>query len=809
MNGTQSVPNLIQGVSQQATQQRRDAQCEEQFDCFNTVADGAGARPHTELVKLWPGRTLSGAFFTEVIRKEENYLLGVYNEEPLGINLSDGADCDFGAWSNADGYLSVSSGLPKEQFRAQVSEDTVFLLNRGVVPVMDPSITSPVTYPEALIFVRSGDYSSTYTVGITGKNGNTHNASTRSITPDAGAGASRQPYAKTTYIADALANGRAVPPPDDVAALNGQNGYTALVVGSVIRISRADQGDFDIETNDGNGDAFMYAFKDFISSYSKLPAKGFPGFTTGVRGDDRSKADDFYVRFTGPPSTGSWEEVVKPGIHTTLQKSTMPHLFQLTGLNTFTYGDTAWSTRIAGDETSSPDPGFVGKRLRDVAYHQNRLLLLYDGGASWSKDKYPFTFFADTAQAVLATAPIDIKLRPNKSSQGSDELDFAVQVDETLSLWSPRTQFRISWGQTGGFKQETIENSPSTAYEYARGCDPLAVGQFLYFPTTVGPWSTVRSIQSNNGKAIGDINITAHIPKYIAKDVRWLTASDTLGCIFAVAEGADDGIYCYNFLFQEQDYAQSAWNKWRLPGGPILWASIRNNALRLLQQRPEGVALLKVNLTPKAVDDVAGAGYLTRLDMRVTETQVTGLAYNSGTNTTTFTLPYIPTGPDMRVIVAEDRVGGYKRAREFDIVSVVGALVTVKGDLTGYKFYAGQRISASRKESRFYVRRPEGVLPTDRLTVDDFAVEFADTGYTRIEVASANKSTFSYEWESRTAGLPDSLSGTPTLRTDSLKAPVRELAENAEITLINDSFLPSYWQSASYTYTAVLRGPQK
>lgn len=787
---TQSVANLVQGVSQQAAQQRRDTQCQAQFDCFNTAADGAGARPPSEVVKVWPGRTLTGAYFAEIIRDGENYVVGVYNQAPFGINLDTGVDCAM-AGSNSDGYLNAVVGLtPRDQFRAQVVEDTTFLVNREAIPLMDPAILSATVVPAALVFVRSGAFDTDYKVTLTV--GGTPLTTAVFHTPDSDA-FSDEDQTKTSAIAEDLKN--------DLDALLGVDASRS---GSTIYVVRTSGGDFEIATEDGNGDEFMYAFKDKVSAYSKLPARGYPGFTVEVVGESRRVSDNFFVQFTGPAATGYWKEVVKPGIETTLKPETMPHTFVNTGPDAFTYGPRDWSTRIAGDEETAKTPSFVGKKLRDIFYHKNRLGVLWNGGANWSKSRFPFTFFPDTAQTVLDTAPIDTKLIAGPTARGAATMDFAVQIDESLSLWAQRAQFRVSSGQEV-FKQDTIEAPPSTAYEYAPGCDPLALGTTLYFVREIGPFGALRALQYQGGKVVSDVDVSRHVPTYIRAGVRWITGSDTLGCTFLATDGDDDVLYCYNFLIDGQEYAQSAWNTWRLPGGSVLWASMKDNYLRVFQQRPEGVALVRFNLTPKAVDEISGATYLTRLDMRVTEAQVTGLSYSAITGRTSFTLPYTPTGPDVKVIVAEDEPGGYTRGREFNVASVVGAVVYVDGDLTGYKFYVGQVITATREETRFYERDPRtGVVVTsDRLTVDEFTVEFADTGYTRIEVATPNKPTQSYPWEGRTIGLPDSMAGTPRLGTATKTAPVRELAENATITLVNDSYLPSYWQAASYGYTAV------
>lgn len=809
---TQLVANLVQGVSQQAEQQRRDTQCEAQWDCFNSPSEGAQARPCAEVVKVWAGRTLTGAFLTEIVRDTENYLVGIYNAALFSINLDSGVDGTI-TQSNADGYLTAIGGAaPKDQFRSVVVEDTTFLLNRLLRPIMDTPM-SAVRYPEALIFVRAGSAANRWKVALTGTNGNTQNFSTSFRTISAVDNDWAFDSA-TSNIADRLVNGGSQSggdTPNPMIGINGQNGYSAVRSGSVIKVNRSDHGDFDIATEDGNGDDFMYAFKGKAQSFGKLPARGFDGMVLEVKGDDRSKADSYFVQFQGPSSTGFWNEVVAPNTPTTLAKATMPHALLSTALDTFTYSSKDWSTRIAGDGIdTAKDPGFVGKLPRDIFYHENRLGILYTGGAVWSKARFPFTYFPDTVQAALAEAPVDVTLVPGQTTKGASEMDFAVQIDESLFLWSPKAQFRVSSGQDN-FKQDSVAANPSTAYLYSRVCDPLAVGQFLYFPADVGPHSALRSVQFYQGKPNGDITVTNHVADYLADSIRYITASDTLGVMFLVSDNDPTILPVYNFLFEKDEYIQSAWNKWRIPGGNILWASLNDNYLRVLQQRTEGVALLRFNLTPKYVDPITDAQYATRLDLRVDETQVASGSYNATANTYSFTLPYTPAvgSPDFRVIVRESLTGGYSRGREFPLVGISGAVVTVKGDLTGYKFYAGHRIRSERTESRFFIRNQQGITPTDRLTVADFTVQFAQTGYTRIEVATPNKDTKSYAWEARTKGLPDSQAGTPVIRTDSLTAPVKGLAEDVSITLVNDSFLPSKWQSASYQYTAVGKAAMK
>lgn len=783
----QQIPNLIQGVSQQAVQQRRDTQCEEQFDCINSIVDGCAARPHFEVVKVWAGRTLTGAFMEAFERSDEYYLVGIYDEAAFAINLDTGVDCTIGGadYPNDTGYLDAVVGVdPRDQFRMQAVEDAIFIANRQTQPAMDPSIVSPALVNEALVWVRGA---------VTG-------ASTLDID---GPGGSDITHANTQNTSTGIATAFE-------AAVDGVSGFSAERVTSTVRIWRSDNADFSVVTGDGTGDEIVKAYKGFIDGTSKLPAKAFDGMRMEVRGESRTTADNYWLEWVGSTSTGAWRETVAPDTETTIDRETMPHTLRLTAGNTFEWQAESWSTRVAGDDETARDPGFIGSRIRDMFYYKNRLGIVHEGGAVWSKARYPFTFFPDTLQTVLATAPVDVVFGAAQAGKGAVTVDFPVQIDKTLSFWAQGSQFEVTHGQDN-FKQESVGADPSTAYEYAPGAKPLALGKFLYFATEAGPWASLFAVPYQNSQAGMERDVTQHVNSYITSGIRKLTGSTVFGQIFIASDGAPSSLYLWSQLFGDGQFLQSAWNTWRIPGGTILWVGLKGNYLRVLQQRAEGVALLRADLTPRVKDDITGATYLTRLDLRVTQAQVTSLSYDSGTGRTTFTLPYTPTVTgDMKVVLMET-VGSEYRGQVFPVVSITGAVVVVTGDLSGgKKFVVGQKISAERTESRFMVRNPDkGALPLDRLTVERFGLEVSSSSYTRIEVTRPNGDTKSYEWEGRTAGLPTSVIGTPILANDMIDVPVDGLATERTIRLVNDSFLPSYWQSASYTYTGIGKAGQK
>jgi hypothetical protein len=755
----------------------------------NSVLEGATARPEGDLVAMYAAANWDGAYFSETFHGTENYVCFVLpSGQAKAINLDTGAVCTVTDTSSgaAATYWATGAAPPKNKMRAQVVDDFTFITNKAVTPAMANSPTGAAAPNEALVFVRATSFGTTYSVGVTTTDGSNLSAS-------AGRTTSATVVDPTATIASALA-----------ASIHGVNGYTCAVLGSIFIIARSDGRPFSINASDGNGDDYLRVFKDQVSSIDRLPLKGYPGFKIKVIGEKLNGDDNYWVQFAGDASTGYWQEVVAPAIKTTIDGTTMPHVMVCTNLNTFEVRKPIWGTRIAGDGVdTAKDPGFIGKPIVDVTYYQRRLGMIWQGGSVFSKTDNPYSFFPDTVQTVLATAPIDTKVAGG-SRKGPPILDFAMQFNESIYLWSQKEQFRVESG-TEPFKQDTVEVKAAMAYEYAPLSKPAPVGSFLFMGVDVGKWATMKVLQFANGKGAGDTDVLAHAPKYIPKGIREITSNDSLRTIFVQTDGKRTSLYLFNWTYSGSDgFIQTAINEWRIPGGNILWCSQNGNMLRVLQQRPEGVALLSFNLSPQLTDDDAGALYRTRLDIRCTEAQVTGLAYNATTKTSSFTLPYTPTGTDVNPLRLALRVDNatYSRGREYKIISVVGAVVTVQGNLVGSFFYIGQQINAERTESRFFIRSDNGPEPVDEITVNRYKVSMDNTAYTRIEMTHRGEvSTQSFE--GRVLGSPSGVTGTPAPQDTTLDIAIEAKSSDFSIRLVNDHFLPSSWQNVSWDFDAV------
>lgn len=794
---SQAVANLIQGVSQQAPQQRRDSQAEEQFDCVNSPVEGCIPRPHFDLTKMLPGEDFAGCYAYDIFRDfNEHYLVVVKSGSLRVFDLADGTECTVTA-PDGFGYLATSS-VPSETFCAATVEDYTFVANRDVIPQLG-SETAPERPKEALIYFKAGAYSTTYRLYV-GFGGAfyiyTYTTPDNSVSGNAA-------YIATNQLTNAMYGA--------MAGLDAL-GFTRSLHGSSIKLARTDGADFTVEAQDGVGQTHFKAAKDTIQVFSDLPKGGVDKFTIKVRGDSKTGDDDYYVAFSGiSESGGYWEETVKPGSKIKLDAATMPYQLINTGYRTFTFQKAQWGQRVAGDTTSAPDPSFVGKRIQDLFFDRNRLAILTEGTCVWSKLNNPYVFWADTVQTVLDTAPVDIKIRGGRT-RGSAPLRRAVQAGEATMLWAQKAQYRITSG-SDPFKQDTVEAPPSTSYEFAEGALPLSVGTSLYFVTEPGAYARLRDLFIREGKPLDDTDVTAHVGKYIPSGVRYLSASDALGLLMVWSEATPSRLYAYNWLVSDNQRVQSAWQTWRLPPQTqILWTTCFRSFVYALVQRPDGAAFLRLDLSQDLTDP--GGSYLTRLDMRVSSAGGIGVVtYDATTDTSSVPLPYQPYELDAdptRVLVAVAQSGAnsqraYVRGQSLPVLGRSGATLKVRGDVRGIQLYVGHRISAEREESEFYLRSEAGARPVDHLQVAEVVYVHAKSAYYRAEVTYTDGRVASYEFAGRYLGDPSNVTDTVVIANGELRVPIACEHRGFKLRLINDSFLPSAWQTSEWRYTAALR----
>jgi len=177
-----SVPNLIQGVSQQPDATRFAGQCEEQENALSSVAEGLKKRPNTRHI----GRLLTTAIdedsFVHFIDRDdsEKYCI-IQDENKLTIhNALTGNQCTVTEQDTADFSISnnevsttgtyLDTTNARKNIKPLTIGDTTFLLNTEKETSLTTAEETSDLSDEALVFIKQGDYKKQYGFKIDGRN---------------------------------------------------------------------------------------------------------------------------------------------------------------------------------------------------------------------------------------------------------------------------------------------------------------------------------------------------------------------------------------------------------------------------------------------------------------------------------------------------------------------------------------------------------------------------------------------------------------------------------------------------------------
>ncbi len=781
-----TIPNLINGVSQQPYALRLASQAEAQENAHSSVVEGLRKRAGTTHRAKIVGAP-SGELFTHTINRDRNeqYEVLIGGGDLKVYDLKTGTERSV-SFPNGKGYLVAAD--PRSAFKAVTIADFTFIINRTVVAQQAPDL-SPVRAPDALVWIKQGSYGTKYTISLNG-------ASYTYQTPD-GSTASHINDIQTDVIASRLISG-----------LQGvAGGFWFAQNGSSILIGRNDGGNFSITISDSQGDQATKLVKGSVQRFSDLPAKGFDGFTVEIAGDQSSSFDNYYVRYstaTGA-SSGVWVESVKGGENIRLNKSTMAHALTRNADGSFTFKTVDWIERKTGDLDSSPMPSFVGKTLNDIFFHRNRLGFIADENVVFSRSGDFFNFFRSSATQVLDTDPIDVAVSHIKVSI----LQHALPFNETLLLFSEQTQFQL--GAADLLTPQTISINQTTEFECSLKARPVGAGRNVYFTFNRGNFSGLREYFVDGDTNTNDASdVTSHVPAYVPRDIYKMAASSSEDTIAMISETERNTIYVYKYFWNEQKKLQSAWYKWTFPEtDKILSVEFVESDLFLIVRRADGVFIESMSVNPGYKDE--GFEFGLHLDRKVTEARCT-VTYNAVANVTTITPPYVLeagllASANPYEIIARNG-DPLKKPGQIIPYTLDGGSFKVAGQLS--KFYVGRSFVMRYRFSTFVIK--EEAIGGGEMTVGEGRIQlrkanltYDNTGYFRVVVTPFRRDPYSYVFSGRVIGSAKNIIGQVAVDGGRFGFPIMSKNDMVTIDIVNDTFLPCAFLSAEWEALYVIR----
>ncbi len=778
-----SVPNLVQGVSQQPDNLRHAGQAENQVNALSSVVDGLTKRPNTDHVKVIGTNGLATKM--HVFNRDANNqhaFLFTHNDTTASLvakNLANGNDVPVTISTAAQTYLNTATAPSSQLSVLSVADFTFVASNRQTVAMA--GTTSTALANEAIVFVKQGNNTSTYTVTIDGT-ATTHTASSHSSESIA------------TALASAITS----------ASISGVSSVTAN--GSVIKIVMSS--DLSVTVSDSiSNTALGVVYKD-VNYITDLPARCFNGHRVKVKGDIELSQDDYYVKFVTKNSAafgvGSWEEDIGYGITTTLDNTTMPMritpAFTGSSITAYTIDVATWTNRLVGDLNTSPNPSFVGKTINDVFFYKNRLGMLTDGSILFSESDEYFNFFRTTVLTLLDGAPIDVGIAHTKVTT----LKNAIPFQEKLMLFSNETQFVLQG--TDLLTPKTVNISPVTEYEKKDAGNPIALSNFLYFTYSRGNFTGAYEYYVDSSSETYDaVDLTSQVPAYLPSSVYELIGSSNENTIIGRDASTND-LYVYRYFWTGKDKIQSSWSKFTFANN-ITGIGVIESTLYLITYDGTNQNLETMDLSPRQAD--TGKTYKILLDRRKTydtNPAIGTVTYNSGTRKTTVTgMPYDPVGScaytfsGARVTITRVSSSSFTMVGNYADPSITDSTSPHK-----YldSFYVGREY-----DMEFEFSTPSLKQPTERggRSTSDFtkqilrngAVEYSETGHFTVEVTPQYRDTYSYAFNPSSLGA-DSVIGSLVLDDGSFRFPIHSKHDDVTIKLKSSSALPMKILSAEF-----------
>ena len=756
-----SIPNLINGVSQQPPSLRLNTQAELQENGLSTVVEGLRKRPCTEHIATLSGvpATIDSAFIHTIRRDENEFYTLIITAGTLNVYDKDGTQISVA--SNPSTAINYLSGLtdPATEISATTVADYTFIVNKNKTVAKDTTNLTAARPPEALFYVKQGDYKTDFTIRVK-FNGTTYTSTKQTLDSS---NAANQADVRTNKIATDLHNG-----------LNLPAGFTKELLDNVIYIKRNDNQDFEVEATDSRGDTFILAFKGQTSDFKKLPPKGKEGFLIEVTGDNQKGQDDYYVQLADPDGNGQlvWKEVAAPSAEKQFDATTMPHQLIRLSNGTFEFKPASWGEREAGDNDTNPFPSFVDYKINDIFFHRNRLGFLSDENVIMSEAGSYFNFFQNTVITLVDSGPLDVAVSNNQVSI----LKHAVPFSEQLLLFSDLTQFVLRAEDI--LAPDTVSIDVTTQFEASLRSKPVGAGKYIFFATQSGTSSGVREYFVETDTDTNDAaNITAHVPSYIKGEITKLTASSNEDTLLVLSDDDKKAVYVYRYYWNGNEKLQSAWSKWVFDGD-VLNADFNKSEIYMIVKRGNDVCLEVINLGTDSAIAVTDANHPILLDRRV--------KLESGGTTT---VPY--TDSDT-IYVTQDGAQ----------IAASALASTLSG---GQVVYSGVPYTFKYKFSEQVIKNENSPITIGRLQIRNMNIVYNDSGFFKTKVTPFKRNTTNKVFTGRNLGSLNNVIGQVSIDSGTFSFPVLSKSNQVDIELESDSFLPCAFQSAEWEGFYILR----
>ena len=541
---TQRVSNYLGGVSKQSDDKKLTNQVRECLNGYPDPTFGLTKRPGFKwIANLGTGTTYDSSKWFYIHRDADEKYIGCIKPASGGStgdidiwNATTGAACTVNYGTGAQAYLTGA----RVNYDILTVQDTSIVTNNliTVAKTADPTFIAKTRATLVLSDTAVGEYD----VTINGSAITTYDSP------------STQTYNGLLTELKSRIDGLSI------------SGLTVTKYASSLELDRVVSGTrtaFTISTTGGAANNKLSVFQDQVDNVSQLPYTSFNGRIVKVI-NTASNSDTYFAKFVaddGTSGTGYWEETLDPSKSTGLNQDTMPHELLNTATNTFLFQKITWTARKVGDDTTNSHPSFVGQKIEQSFFHNNRLGFLSKDNVSMSQSQDFYNFYHTSAQTVTDADPVDLSCSTIRPAA----LHGIIPTTQGLVLFSKNQQFMMN-AADGILTPTSTSISTISNYEMDTEVDPVDMGTNINFISKTPGYTRVFGMvtrgQDENPQVL---DVGRVVNEWIPATIDTFIASPQ-NQFLALSSQSDDKIYFYRTYNDGEKNLVEAWFNWQLPG---------------------------------------------------------------------------------------------------------------------------------------------------------------------------------------------------------------------------------------------------
>ncbi len=538
---TQRVDNYLGGVSRQSDDKKLPGQVEECINGYPDPTFGLTKRPGFQWIgNLGTGTTYDNSKWFFISRTDDEKYIGCITPVPTG--QSQGAIAIWNAVTFAACTITYGTGAQAYLTGTRTDYD--------ILTIQDKSIVTNKTKIVAKNADPTFNANRQGTIKITGTSvDTTYNVSV------AGQAISAYTSGNTTTYDQVLTELK--------SRIDGLNisGLTTTRLKDSIRLTR--NASFTLTGSAGPFNNQMTVFQDQVTTLDELPSETVHNHIVKVVNAGALTSSYFlkYVANNGTSGPGFFEETLDPSKSTGLNNATMPHELVNTSVNNFTFQRITYDARAVGDDETNSHPSFVGQKITQCFFHNNRLGFLSGDTVSMSQSAKFFNFYHTSAQTVTDADPIDL----SASTVKPVALHSVLPSTQGLVLFSANQQFLMGAADGILTPSKTVIRRIAN-YEMDTLIDPVDTGTTINFISKTPSYTRVFAMVTrgeNENPQVADIGRV--VSEWIPSTMDTLIAS-AQNQFIAFSGQTSRYIYFFRQYAEGKDIQLQTWFNWLAPG---------------------------------------------------------------------------------------------------------------------------------------------------------------------------------------------------------------------------------------------------